>query len=69
MVNKYMTWVLYHLLVLLGFLKKDYFDNLKAAPLLSEAVQKVIYVMSSEARHLSINMNRPLASLEVTAFF
>jgi len=35
----------------------------------SGAVQKVIYVMSSKARHLSINMKRPLASLEVTAFF
>ena len=35
----------------------------------SWAVQKVIYVMSSKARHLSINMKRPLASLEVTAFF
>jgi len=33
------------------------------------AVLKVIYVMSSEARHLSIDMKRPLASLEVTAFF
>ena len=36
---------------------------------IAAAVQKVIYVMSSEARHLSINMKRPLASLEVTAFF
>ena len=35
----------------------------------SGAVQKVIYVMSSEARHLNTNMKRPLALLEGTAFF
>ena len=36
---------------------------------IAAAVQKVIYVMSNEARHLSLHMKRPLALLEVTAFF